>query len=129
MPERRVQPARKCKQQRPPLESKSTNGISNQDIPHSVPEPIAAPTLPGDIPSKARIRWPKGNESATWLELDEELTTTLKTRLKGPTAKQLSLFCDLVYQKSLEKFGEEEKKGRNERRSNNQTDVKSVKES
>ena len=92
----------------PPLESKSIDGISNQDIPHSVPEPIAAPTPPGDIPSKARIRWPKGNQSATWTELDDELSLVLTARLKGPTAKQLSLFCDIVYQTSLEKFGEEE---------------------
>ena len=63
-PERRIQPTRKCKQQRNPLlENKSNDGISNPDNRHSVPEPIAAPAEPGAFPSKVRIQWRRGNQS------------------------------------------------------------------
>ena len=95
LPERRIQPARRCKQQRnPPLvDNKANDGISNPDENHRVPEPIAAPAPPGDIPSKARIRWPRGNQSAAWSRLDQELSANLTVRLHGSTAAQLSSFC------------------------------------
>ena len=110
-PEQRIQPARKCKQQRNPLlENKSNDGISNPDNHHSVPEPIAAPAQPGAFPSKVRIQWPRGNQSLAWARLDQELSTTLTMRLKGSTAKQLSAFCEIVHSLCLEKFGEEVKR-------------------
>ena len=110
-PKRRIQPTRKCKQQRNPLlENKSNDGISNPDNHHSVPEPIAAPAQPGAFPSKVRIQWPRGNQSSTWARLDQELSTTLTMRLKGSTAKQLSAFCEIVHSLCLEKFGKEVKR-------------------
>ena len=111
LPERRIQPTRKCKQQRnPPLENKSNDGNSNSDNHHSVPEPIAAPAQPGAFPSKVRIQWPRGNQSSAWTRLDQELSTALTMRLKGSTAKQLSAFCEIVHSLCLEKFGEEVKR-------------------
>ena len=110
-PKRRIQPTRKCKQQRNPLlENKSNDGISNPDNHHSVPEPIAAPAQPGAFPSKVRIQWPRGNQSSAWARLDQELSTTLTMRLKGSTAKQLSAFCEIVHSLCLEKFGKEVKR-------------------
>ena len=110
-PERSIQPARKCKQQRNPLlENELNDGTSNPDNHHSVPEPIAAPAQPGAFPSKVRIQWPRGNQSSAWARLDQELSTTLTMHLKGSTAKQLSAFCDIVHSLCLEKFGEEVKR-------------------
>ena len=34
----------------------------NQEYPHSIQEPIAERQHTGDIPSKTRIHWPKGNQ-------------------------------------------------------------------
>ena len=110
-PERRIQPTRKCKQQRNPLlANKSNDAILNPDNHHSVPEPIAAPAQPGAFPSKVRIQWPRGNQSSSWARLDQELSTTLTMRLKGSTAKQLSAFCAIVHSLCLEEFGEEVKR-------------------
>ena len=92
------------------MDNKAINGNSNPDGNHSVPEPIAAPAPPGDIASKARIKWPRGNQSSTWTKLDQELSTTLTVRLRGSTAAQLSSFCEIVYNVCLEKFGEEDKR-------------------
>ena len=116
-PERRIQPSRKCKQQRnPPLDNKANDGNSNPDNYHSVPEPIAAPPPPppGDVPTKARVQWPRGNKSSIWTELDRELSIVLTSRLKGSTAKQLSSFCEVAYEVCLEKFGEEVKRKQGE---------------
>ena len=54
LPERRIQPTCKCKQQRNPLlENKSNDGNSNPDNHHNVPEPIAAPAQHGVFPGDA----------------------------------------------------------------------------
>ena len=92
------------------MENKSVNGNSDQDNPHSVAEPIAAPKCRDPIASKARIKWPRGNQSSVWSRLDQELSATLTKRLKGSTAEQLSSFCDLIHNTCLEKFGEDERK-------------------
>lgn len=64
--------------------------------------------------AKARIEWPRGNQSSTWTNLDQELSTTLTVRLKGYTVKQLSLFCEIAYDMCLERFGEEEGRTKSE---------------
>ena len=50
----------------PTGECKSNDGLMNQEYPHSIQEPITERQCPGDIPSKLRIKWPKGNQIATW---------------------------------------------------------------
>ena len=69
---------------------------------------------PGAFPSKARIQWPRGNQSSTWTNLDQELSTTLAVRLKGSTVKQLGSFCEIAYDMCLERFGEEESRKKSE---------------
>ena len=92
------------------MNNKSNDGIMNPDTPHSVQEPIAARTLPDNAPSKARIRWPRANQRASWSQLEQELSATLTTRLKGSTATQLCSLCEIVHQVCAEKFGEEDRK-------------------
>ena len=60
-----------CKQRNSPNgECKSNDGLMNQEHPHNIQEPIAEQQRPGDITSKPRIQWPKGNQIATWTNLD-----------------------------------------------------------
>ena len=77
----------------------------NQEYPHSVQEPLAEHECPGDIPSKPRIQWPKGNQTATWTNLDQELCLLLITHLKGPFDQQMKSFCRVIYDVCLEWFG------------------------
>ena len=52
----RIHNARWCKQRNSPTgESKSNDGLMNQEYPHSVQEPIGERERPVDIPSKPRI--------------------------------------------------------------------------
>ena len=103
----RIHRARWCKQRNPPNEGhKSNNGNMNQDNTHSIQDPIADQQQPGDIPSRPRIQWPKGNQRAIWSNLDQELTLILTNHLKGSVSQQLKSFCGVVYETCLEKFGE-----------------------
>ena len=68
----------------------------NQEYLHSVQEPIAEHQRPRDIPSKPRIQWPKGNQTATLANLDH---------LKGPIDQQITSFCRVIYDVCLERFG------------------------
>ena len=77
----------------------------NLDYTHSVQEPIAERQCPGEIQSKPRIQLPKGNQEATWSNLDQELPFLLKTRLRGPISQQTSLFCRIVHELCLDWFG------------------------
>ena len=77
----------------------------NQEHPHSVPEAIAERQQPGDIPSKPRIQWPKGNQIATWTNLGQELSFFLTTHLKGPIDQQIASYCRIIYDICLEWFG------------------------
>ena len=77
----------------------------NQEYPHSVQGPIVKRQRPGDIPNKPRIQWPKGNQTATWTNLDQELSFLLTTHLKSPIDHQLSSFCRVIYDVCLEWFG------------------------
>ena len=86
-------------------ECKSNDGLMNQEYPHSIQEPIVELQRPGDIPSKPRIQWPKGNQTATWTNLDQELSFWLTTHLKGPIDHQLSSFCRIIYDVCLELSG------------------------
>ena len=76
------------------------DGLMNQEYPHSIQEPIIEQQHPEDIPSK-----PKGNQTATWTNLDQELSFLLTTHLKGPIDHQLSSFCRVIYDVCLEWFG------------------------
>ena len=60
---------------------------------------------PGDMSRKPRIQWPKGNQTATWTNLDQELSFLLTIHLKGPINHQLSSFCRVVYDVCLEWLG------------------------
>ena len=52
----RIHKARWCKQRNARTgESKSNDGLMNQEYPHSIQEPIAERQRPGGIPSKRRI--------------------------------------------------------------------------
>ena len=84
---------------------KSNDGLMNQEYPHSVQGPIVKRQRPGDIPHKPRIQGPKGNQTATWTNLDQELSFLLNTHLKGPIDHQLSSFCRVIYDVCLEWFG------------------------
>ena len=77
----------------------------NQEYPHSVQEPIAERQRPGDIPSKPRIQWPKGNPTATRTNLDQELSILLTIHLKDPIDQQITFFCRIIYDVCLEWFG------------------------
>ena len=66
--------------------------------------PIAERQRPEDIPSKPRIQWPKGNQTATWTNLDQELSFLLTTHLKGPIDHHLSSICRVMYDVCLEWF-------------------------
>ena len=77
----------------------------NQEYPHSVQGPIVERQRPGDIHCKPKIQWPKGNQTATWTNLDQELSFLLTTHLKGPIDHQLSSFCRVIYGVCLEWFG------------------------
>ena len=65
-------------------ECKSNDGLMNQEYPHSVLGPIGEHQRPGDIPSKPRIYWPKGNQIATWTNLDPELYFCSPPILRAP---------------------------------------------
>ena len=77
----------------------------NLEYPHSVQEPIAVGQRPGDIASKPRNHWPNGNQTATWTNLDQELSFLLTTHLKGPIDQQMTSFCRVIYDVCLERFG------------------------
>ena len=77
----------------------------NQEYPHSIQEPIAGQQCPGDIPSKPRIQWPKCNQTASWTNLDQELSFLLTIHLKCPIDHQLSTSCRVIYDICLEWFG------------------------
>ena len=70
-------------------ECKSNDGPMNQDYPHSIHERIAKRQRPGDIPSKPRIHWPKGNQITTWTNLDQELS------FYSPPILRASLMMDI----------------------------------
>ena len=74
----------------PTRECKSNDRLMNQEHPHRVQEPITQRQRPGDIPSMPRIQWLKGNQIATWTNLDQELSFLLTTHLKGPIDQHLS---------------------------------------
>ena len=101
----RIHMARWCKQRNSPTgECKSNDGPMNQEYPHSVQGPIVERQNPGGIPRKPRIQWPKGNQTATWTNLDQELSFLFTTHLKGPIDHQLSSFCRVIYDVCLEWF-------------------------
>ena len=85
-------------------ECKSNDGLMNQEHPYSVQEPLAEWQRPGDIPNKPRIQWPKGNQIATWTNLDQELSFLLTTHLKGLIDKQMTSFYRIIYDVCLEWF-------------------------
>ena len=58
----------------PAGECKSIDGPMSPVYPHSIHKPIADHQRPGDIFCKPRIQWPKGNQIATWTNLDHELS-------------------------------------------------------
>ena len=102
----RIHKVRWCKQRNsPPGECKSNDVLMNQEHPLSVQEPIAELQRPGDFPSKPRIQWPKGNQVATWTNLDQELSFLLTTHLKSPIDQQMISFCSIIYDVCLEWFG------------------------
>ena len=62
----RIYKSRWCKHRNSPTgECKSNDGLMTQEYPHSVER-----QRPGDIPWKPRIQWLKGNQTATWTDLD-----------------------------------------------------------
>ena len=111
-----IHKVRWCKRRNSPTgEYRSNDGLMNQEYPHSVQEPIAERQCPGDIPSKPRIQWPKGNQKATRINLNQELSFLLTTHLKGPIDQQVTSFCRVIYDVCLEWFGEvTHKKEKNE---------------
>ena len=71
----RIHKARWCEERNSPAgECKSIDGPMSQVYPHSIHKPIADHQCPGDIFCKPRIKWPKGNQIATWTNLDQELS-------------------------------------------------------
>ena len=100
-------------------ENKSNDGRSNLDIRHSVPVPIAAPTLHGVFPSNS----PEKKPNSGWTGLDQELSIALPMRLRGYTAKQISAFCEIVHNICFENSARK-LRGRGAKPSSNQTDVK-----
>ena len=101
----RIHKACWCKQRNSPTrEYKLNDGLMNQEYPHSVQGPIVKRQCPGDIPHKPRIQWPKGSQTATWTNLDQELSFLLTTHLEGPIDHQLSSFCRVIYDVCLEWF-------------------------
>ena len=102
----RIHKACWCKRRNSPIgECKSNDGLMNQEHPHNVQEPITERQRPGDIPSKPRIQWPKGNHIIKWTNLDQELSFLLTTHLKGPIGQQMTSFCRIIYDACLEWFG------------------------
>ena len=65
-------------------ECKSNDGLMNQDYPHSIHRPIAERQRLGRIPTKLRIEWPKGNQIASWTNLDQELSFYSPPILRAP---------------------------------------------
>ena len=125
----RIHKTRWCKQRYSPTgECKSNDGLINQEKPHSIQEPIAEQPGPRDIPSKPRIQWPKGNQTTTWTNLDQELSFLLTTHLKGPIDHQLSSFCRVIHDVFLEWFGAvTNKKDKTERKRPNSRQIQKSK--
>jgi len=91
--------------------NKSIDGNQSPDLNHSAQEPIACSLQPPSAStSNAKIQWSKGNAKAEWASLDSDLSIILRSRLRGSTVNQLSLFSSVVYETSLEKFGAVESK-------------------
>ena len=99
----RIHKAHWCKQRNSPTgECKSNDGLMNQEYPYRVQVPTAERQHPGDIPSKPRNQRPKGNQTATWTNLEQELSFLLTTHLKGPIDQQISSFCRVIHDICLE---------------------------
>ena len=52
----------------------SNDELINQEHPHSIQGPISKRRCPGYSLTKPRIQWSKGNQIATWTNLDMELS-------------------------------------------------------
>ena len=92
----RIHKARWRKQRNSPAgECKSNDRPMNQDYPRSIHEPIAERQRPGDIPCKSRIEWPKGNQIATWTDLDQELSFYSQPILRVPLINKERLSAEL----------------------------------
>ena len=63
----------------------------NLEYTHSVQDPIDEPQRSGKILSKPRIQWLKSNQKVIWTNLDQELSFTITTNLKGPIRQQIGL--------------------------------------
>ena len=80
-----IHKARWCKQHNSPIRKcKSNDEFMNLDYTQSIQELIVEQQHPGEILSKPRIQWLKGNQKAFWTNLDQELLFTLTTNFKGP---------------------------------------------
>lgn len=121
----RIHKARWCQQRcSPNREYKSTDGTTNQDYTHSVQDSIVEHQPPGDIPSKPKIQWPKGNQKAVWSNLDEELSFLLSVHLKGPIEKQMGIFCKITYDVCYDRFGIVSGEGKNVEKKPNRRQMK-----
>jgi len=67
---------------------------------------------------KEKIKWPRMSDMKVWEELDEDLTSTLESILKGPFEKKMQSFSEITYSFCLEKFGPEEKPTRRPKQAN-----------
>ena len=102
----RIHQTRWCKRRNYPTgECKSNDGLMTQEYPHCVQELIAERQRPVDITSKPRIQCPKGNQTVTRINLNQELSFLLTTHLEGPIYLQMSSFCRVIYDVCLEWFG------------------------
>ena len=100
----RIHKARWCEERNSPAgECKSIDGPMSQVYPYSIHKPIADHQRPGDIFCKPRIQWPKGNQIATWTNLDQQLSFYSPPILRAHWSTNKS-FSGIIYDVCLECF-------------------------
>ena len=62
---------------------------------------------------KKRVKWPKGTDTQTWQEFDEDASKLLATTLSGGVDKKVNSLTSIVYNMGLDRFGSAEMKERN----------------
>ena len=89
------------------------SGENCQDQPHSAFYSNAHDN-PNDGPKHTKIRQPVRAEREMWKEVDKDLNKLLEGTVKGSLKTKLVIFSNIIYNYGEEKFGLENKRGRNQ---------------
>ena len=98
----------KCKerpQQRTAQPAGEAEENRSQEANHSAPDLRAEVQEETVIERRKRVKWPKGNDSKAWNQLEEDLINILHGALKGEIENKIRTFTNIVYNVSKERFG------------------------